>query len=107
MTKQVQYQPRFEIDAATLTTSYQLVATWTAPVIAYKVVNESTVGVDISEDSTNPHDRAPAESAYVWDVRTNHGREQQLAFPVGTSLYMKAAAAGTGNIYICALNERQ
>lgn len=107
MTKQVQYQPRSQINSTTFNNTYQLVATFTAPVIAYKVVNTSNVLVDISEDGTNDHDVAPAESAYVWDIRTNHGREQQLAFPVGTSIYVKGAVAGVGSVYVVALNERQ
>lgn len=108
MTKQVEYQIREDVDVSTLTTSYQLVKTFTAPIIAYKVVNESTIGIDISTNGTDNNDRAAPEGDYVWDIRTNHGREQQLAFSIGTSIYMKrGSVAGTGFAYICALNERQ
>lgn len=108
MTKQAEYQIREDVDVSTLTTSYQLIKTFTDPIIAYKVVNESIIGIDISTNGTDDHDRAAPDGDYVWDIRTNHGREQQLAFPVRTSIYMKrGAVAGTGFAYICALNERQ
>lgn len=107
MTKKCEYQTRQDRNSTTFNNTYQLLGTFTAPTILFKIVNNSTIDVNVSQDGVTNHDYIPANSFTLYDVRTNHGREQQMAFPLGTTIYIKGAAAGTGSVYLVALNEGQ
>lgn len=106
MTKQIMYQPMITTAASTLNGTYQLMFTVSEPAIIVKCVNTSNVLITLSTDGSTDMDVAPSDSFFLYDIRTNHGREQQLAFKIGTNFYIKGAA-GVGNIYFVALNEGQ
>lgn len=109
MTKQVEYQTMQSLPASGFSGSFQLIATLNAPAIIVKVVNNSNADVTISTDGSTDHDFVPGGSFFLYDIRTNHGREQQLAFKIGTKFYVNGASSlsNTGDIYFVALNEGQ
>jgi hypothetical protein len=61
-----------------------------------KLVNNSDVDLDISIDGTTNHDILPANSFTLYS-------EYNKSFAVGTQIYVKGAAAGTGSVYLVAL----
>ena len=78
----------------------------TSPAVLIKVINNSTQDVDISLDGgTTSHDFIPASSFFLYDLRTNHGRNHDLVFPTGTLFSIRGAAAGTGLVYLVVIRE--
>jgi len=100
--------PRQEFDAATLTTSYQAfdVNGLGDEAQVFKMLNNSDIDVDVSFDGTVDHDFIPAGGAFVYDFTANKERtyaslrNRQLVF-------LKAAAAGTGKIYLMGYTQRR
>lgn len=109
MTKQIQYMPMTSANSTSLNGTYQLLFTVSEPAVIVKCINDSNVNVTLSIDGVTAHDFVPAFGFFLYDIRTNHGREQQLAFKIGTQFYVNGAAGAgnAGSIYFVALNEGQ
>lgn len=106
MSKKAEYLTRQSRDATTFDTTYQtLGSAFASPVCLVKVVNNSTVDIDISTDAINDQDFVPAGSFFLYDLRANHGRENDFVFHKGMQIYVKAAA-GTGDVYLVAIKEQ-
>ena len=106
MTRKAEYQARRSRDSSTFDNTYQtLGSTLTAPALLLKIVNDSSIDVDISTDASTDHDFIPADSFTLYDLRSNHGREYEFAFPTGTQFSVKGAAAGTGSVYLVVISE--
>lgn len=106
MSKRAEYLELQSIDSSTFSGSYQALGSALADsVVLIKCVNNSTVDVTISTDAVTDHDFIPAGSFFLYDVRTNHGVNNDLRFQRGTQFYVKAAA-GTGSVYLASIKER-
>ena len=106
MTKRAEYIERQSRDSATFDGTFQtLGSALSDPACLIKVVNNSTVDIDISVDGTTNHDFVPAGSFFLYDLRANHGRENDFVFIKGTQVYVKGAA-GTGSVYLTVIRER-
>lgn len=99
-TSRVTWELRRSIDSATLTGSYQAVGTpLLYPSYICKLVNNSTVLVDISIDGVNDYDVAPAGSFWLYDEGKVGLSGSLPALPAGTRIFVKGSA-GTGLIYL-------
>lgn len=100
-TRKLLYEVRRSIDAATFTGSYQNLGVPLAhPASIVKLVNNSTVLVDISVDGVNDHDVAPANSFWLYDVTANAAQESGSIFVQKGTQYRVKASAGTGLVYL-------
>ena len=78
----------------------------TSPSVLVKIINNSTIDIDISLDTgTTSHDFVPAKSFFLYDMRANRGQEFEFVFPIGTLFSIRGAAAGTGLVYLVVLAE--
>lgn len=107
MTRKADYLVRAERDASTFDNTFQTLGSGiSSPSIILKIINSSDTDIDISIDAgANEHDFVPAESFTLYDMRGNHGREHDYAFPTGTTFHIRGAAAGTGTVYLVILRE--
>lgn len=107
MSRRAEYIARQSRDSSTFDNTYQTLGTSLAsPAIVLKIINNSDQDIDVSTDGSTPEDFVPSGSFFLYDIRTNHGIEDQFAFDLGTQFYIKGAAAGTGSVYLIALKER-
>ena len=92
---------RIDFDSSTLTPSYQTTAAvgLSDDCVVFKMYNSSSVDVDVSYDGSVDHDVVPVNGTFVLDCGTL-GEGRRPAFPKGTQVFLKAASAGTGLIYI-------
>ena len=88
-------------DSSNLTTSYATMnSTGNAlPLVILKIVNNSNQDVTISFDGTTDHDFVPAGGFSLYDYQANTV-ESMAMLRIGTVIYGKGAAAGSGNVYI-------
>ncbi len=106
MSRRAEYLIRQSRDASTFDGTYQTLGdALSDSVVLIKCINNSDKDVDISIDGTTDHDFIPAGSFFLYDVRTNHGVNNDLRFPLGTQFYTKSTA-GTGDIYLICVIER-
>lgn len=99
-TGRITWEIRRSIDSATFTGSYQAVGgPLLYPSYICKLVNASTVLVDISIDGVNDYDVAPAGSFWLYDEGKVGLSSGLPSLPAGTQIYVKAAA-GTGLVYL-------
>jgi hypothetical protein len=85
-----------EIDAATFTSAWQVVATGFAePCFMVRVINASNVGVDISFNESTMHDHVRAGSEISL---SSHG-ESNLWFAKGMPVYVRGVA-GVGRVIV-------
>lgn len=107
MTRKARYIPRNSRDSATFDETYQtLGSAFGAPVILFKIVNDSDVNVDISTNAVDDHDIVPAGSFTLYDLRSNKGVEDMFSMSSGTQFYVKGAAS-TGSVYLIAIREQE
>lgn len=103
-TRQLEYEVRRDFDSATLTGSFQnFGAVLAHPASLIKMVNRSTVDIDISIDGVNSHDICPSNSFWLYDVTSDSPSESGSIFrKKGTQYSIKATAgaAGVGGIYL-------
>lgn len=95
------YETRRSIDSATFTGSYQAIGgPLLHPCSLIKLVNNSSVLIDISIDGTTNHDVAPANSFWLYDVTSDSAPESGSIFiHQGTQYYVKGSAS-TGLVYL-------
>ena len=107
-TRKLVYETRRSIDSATFTGSYQaLGGPLLHPASLIKLVNNSTVLVDISIDGVNDHDVAPGTSFWLYDVTSDSPFESGSIFvSKGTQYYVKGSA-GTGLVYLVVQHVQQ
>lgn len=111
MSRKAGFIPRQVFSSASLTGSYQAFPLpLSKPGIIVKIVNNGTVDVDITTNilgTSNNGDIIPAGGFCLYDLRTNHGTENEFAIPKETLFYIKATAgvAGTGNVYLVVIAE--
>lgn len=106
MSRRAEYLDRQSRDASTFTGSYQTLGSALAsPACLVKIVNNTTVDIDVSVDGVTDQDFVPAGSFFLYDLRANHGQEFDFVFQKGTQFYVNAAA-GTGDVYLVAIKER-
>lgn len=103
-TRQLIYDTRRSRDSSTFTGSYQtLGSAFAFPMTIVKIVNNSTVAVDISTDGSNDQDYIPANSFALYDLTGNSPSETgSIYVKYGTQFYVKGTA-GTGSVYLVAL----
>lgn len=107
MTQRCEYIARQSRNSSTFNNSYQtLGSAISSPAVICKIVNDSTIDIDVSTDGSTDHDFVPANGFVLYDLRTNHGVDQNFMFPKGTQFYIKGSAAGTGSVYLIVLRER-
>ncbi len=91
-------------DSATMVSSstYYTVGTpLVNPSYKLKLVNNSTVLVTVSIDGASDIDVAPSNSFWLYDeTQAQINTATTPAVPAGTQIYVKAASAGTGLIYL-------
>jgi|ERR1700679_1244198 len=101
MGKQIEYLPRASINSATFTGSYQALGspiTHAGTII--KIVNNSTVAVDVSVDGVNDHDIVPGMSFTLYDYTANSPFTDDPSYrKLGTQYYVKGSS-GTGSVYL-------
>ena len=78
----------------------------TSPAVILKIINNSDRDLDISTDGVTDHDFVPKNGFVLYDLRANHGRLDDLLFPLGTQFYIKGSAGGSGNVYLVVIRER-
>lgn len=96
--------PMTSINSSTFTGSYQAINPSGLPSSCFNVVivNDSTVGVILSLDSTVSAGGlyVPAKTAMTYDLQTNKQPTVDVALlATGTVVYVKAAA-GVGSVYL-------
>jgi hypothetical protein len=100
-TRKLLYEVRRSIDAATFTGSYQNLGSALANNASIvKLVNNSTVLVDISVDGVNDHDVAPANSFWLYDETANSPPESGSIYIQKGTQYRVKGSAGTGLVYL-------
>lgn len=89
--------------AATFTGSYQTLGTpFEHQICLMKIVNDTTVGVTVSWNSTDDHDYLPANSFALYDITAQTKRESGIYISKGTQISVKGSA-GSGSVYLVAL----
>jgi len=87
-----------QYNSASLTTSFQALFTTDIAFSILQIANESTQGITLSFDAgVTSHWFIPAGAAQSFDLVANE------KFQSG-DIYVKAAAGGTGNIYLMGVN---
>lgn len=85
-------------NSASLTGGYDAIGTALAyPAYKVKMVNMSDTTVTVSIDGANDIDVCPTLGFWLYDEMVT---VQHEGLPKGTQFYVKAAAPGTGNIYL-------
>jgi len=107
MTKRAEFLSRRERDSSTFDNTFQTLGTaLTSPAVLVKITNNSTVDVDVSLDAgVTEHDFIPAGNFTLYDLRANHGRNNDFVFVLGTQFTIRGAVAGTGNVYLTVIAE--
>lgn len=107
MTRKAEYLPRATRNATTFDNTFQTLGTGiTSPSVLVKIINNSNVDIDVSTNAgTDEHDFVPADSFFLYDMRANHGREDDFGFPTTTQYHIRGAAAGTGLVYLVIIVE--
>ena len=107
MSRRAGYLPRQERDSSTFDNSFQtLGVALAAPGLLVKIINNSTVDIDVSiDEGVTEHDFVPAESFVLYDLRANHGKDKEYGFPASTQFSIRGAAAGAGNVYLIVIRE--
>lgn len=99
-----QFQNLLQIASSSLTTSYQLLGTTTAPCVMFACKNGTNGDVLVSFDGTNAKLGFPASSGSAYDVETNSPNIAQLMLPENTPIYVEwngsAPESPTGNFYV-------
>lgn len=72
--------------------------------VMVKLVNNSSVGVEVSIDGVTNHDFVRAGSDAVWNFRTNHGVDNHFEIAKNTQFFVKGTA-GTGEVYLTVVSE--
>lgn len=113
MTNRCEYLARQSFNSATFanTTTWHNLGTLADATILYKIVNNSTVSIDISVDGgTTSHDFVPANGFVLYDIRANKRVNSQFSFINGTIFSVKAITGatvpGTGLIYLVTMREK-
>lgn len=108
MSRIAEYLPRRERNSTTFDNTYQTLGAVTEdPAVVFKIVNLSTIDVDISTDGTTDHDIIPADSYTLYDIQTNKDEDQKFALPAVTQFYVKGASAGTGSVYLVIIKQKK
>jgi hypothetical protein len=105
----MKFIPLSSIDTATFTGSYQVLNSGIPfPLFAFKIVNDSTVGVTVSYDGgITDNDYIPAMSAVIYDLQANKSPQNDFsALPQGTSVQVNFLL-GTGLVYFVGLYQPQ
>ncbi len=100
--------PRLVFDTSSLTTGYQ---TMDADGLAnevqiFKMINDSTVAVDVSFDGLVDHEYIPAGGAFILDLTAN-AEGDLSAFSLATQIFLKGSGAGVGNVYAIGYSQRR
>lgn len=106
--------PRQQIDASSLTTSYQVfeINGLGDEAQIFKMLNNSNVDVDISYDGVVDHDIIPAGGAFILDFTANKERtygslrNRQLVY-IKVTDDDSAISPKTKKIYICGYTQRK
>lgn len=103
-TNKIAWEVLRSVDSASLVSSSTYYAVGRAllnPSFKLKMVNTSNVLVTVSIDGISDYDVCPANSFWLYDeTQAQLGTAQSPAIPQGTQIYVKAASAGTGLIYL-------
>lgn len=100
-TRKLTYEVRRSIDSATFTGSFQALGTpLNNAASIVKLVNNSDQLVDISIDGVDPHDVAPANSYWLYDVTSDSPEESGSIFVEKGRQYYVSGSAGTGLVYL-------
>ena len=107
MSRKAEYLPVQTRNSTTFDNTFQTLGTGQAsPAIIVKIINNSTIGIDISIDGgVTPHDFVPVGGFFLYDLRSNHGRVDDFGFPTGTQWHIRGASAGTGLVYLVVIAE--
>jgi hypothetical protein len=91
---------RLSIDSATFTGAYQKIGIGDRSCCLFKMLNNSTVDVDVSMDGIVDHDFIPAGGAFIVDCATNKAENAHtLTFGNRQDFWVKGTA-GTGKVYV-------
>lgn len=102
-TNRVTWELLRSLDSSTMSSSSTYYTVGTAllyPSYKLKLVNNSTQLVTISIDGAHDYDVCPAGSFWLYDETQAVITTSTPAIPAGTQISCKAAAAGTGLIYL-------
>jgi|WetSurMetagenome_2_1015567.scaffolds.fasta_scaffold326458_3 hypothetical protein len=98
-------QPLASFNAVGLTVNFKAinVGGFTAPCFLVRVINSSNMDITISYDGVTPNDYVLSEEVLTLPTQSNAGPISQAAYiKEGTTIYVKAAGAGIGMIYLAA-----
>ena len=99
-TQRLDWETIRSIDSATFTGSYQNLGTPQAnPAYKFKIVNNSTVAVTVSNNGINDKDIVVANSFIVYDEGITGQNGAFPAVPQNTQISVKGAA-GVGLVYL-------
>ena|ERR1044071_3120524 len=87
------------IASSEVTSSYQVLGTFSFPARLFKITNNSDEDVTISWDGTHDHEYVPAGGFVLIDIAANREVSDIFDAMLGTTLYAKGTA-GTGNVYL-------
>ena len=85
--------------SSSVSSSYQVLGTFSFPGRVWKITNNSTEDVTVSWDGTNPNEYVPAGSFILLDCAATKEVSGIYDVPVGTSFYVKGTS-GSGNVYL-------
>jgi hypothetical protein len=86
-------------DTSGLSSSFQLLGTFSFPARVFKITNNSTVDVTISWDKVHSHEFVPTGSFILIDCAANKEVSEIFDIPLGTQFFVKGSS-GTGLIYL-------
>ena len=96
-TNRIAWETLRSVDSATLAGSYVALGTPLAhPAYILKMVNNSTVLVNVSIDGVTPIDVAPATSYWLYDEGKVGQSSSSPALPQGTQISIQSGTGGPG-----------
>lgn len=92
-------EEELSIDTSGLTGGWDLIGTLQEHPIHIIFDSQSDVSVEIGNDATKTWKTFEAGTAIILDMRSNHGKADNMAFRKGMKLYAKGTAGAAGKYF--------